>query len=382
MRICFVFDGVYPFTKGGVEKRISQVSSYLASRGHDVHVIGTRYWDTTDPVTIGETTYHGLNGSTNLYTKSGKRSSRNAVAFALRLIPPLISEKFDLVETQSTLPLTTLVAWALTRRRNRVLAIYWHEVWESHWLMYAPMTGWVARFLERVCARLDVIHMAPSVTTANKVARLGGRHVEIVPIGIDPRKVTEVPPSSCESDVLYVGRLIEPKNLDLLLAAVEQLAQDSFLPSVLIVGEGPDRERLMQSSAAMNLDRVEFLGRIESDDEVLAIMKASKLLVHPSLREGFGLVVLEAAMCGLPTIAVDSKENAIRELVGPTQLVDPGSPVHLAAKIRELLTSESIRLDLSEHSKSVAQRFAIDRVVGLQEDAYRIHERAPSSLAS
>jgi len=370
VRICFVFDGVYPFTKGGVEKRISDVSGSLAARGHDVHVIGTRYWESPSRIEPGRGTYHGLDMSGHLYNRWGKRSASHAVGFAFRLIPILMVNRFDVVETQSTLPLTTLVAWVVSKFRRQTLAIYWHEVWGSHWIGYAPVAGWVAWLLEYVCARLDVIHVAASITTATRVAELGRRHVAIVPLGIDTGRVVAVSPSPNENDLLYVGRLIQSKNLDLLLDSLAVLRRDGVTPKVTIVGDGPDRMRLIGRAGAMGLDHVDFVGGVQSDAEVLALMKSAKLLVHPSAREGFGLVVLEAATCGLPTIAIDSPDNAIRELLDDSQLVEPASPRAMASRIHHFLTDETARLDLAERSRNLAQAFSVERIAQVQEDVF------------
>jgi glycosyltransferase involved in cell wall biosynthesis len=203
---------------------------------------------------------------------------------------------------------------------------------------------------------MDAVHRAPSETTAAKVQQMGNKQVQVAPIGINPLLISRTPPSSRVSDVLYVGRLTDQKNLDLLLDAVAELGQCGEEPKVKIVGDGPDLDRLLRRAEAMGLQSVEFLGRVESDAEIVALMKSSKLLVQPSLREGFGMVVLEAALCGLPAIAVDSPENAIRELLDPRQLVTPGWSGSLATRIRELLSDDALRLQLADRATGVAVR--------------------------
>jgi glycosyltransferase involved in cell wall biosynthesis len=358
VKICFVFDAIYPYSKGGVEKRIHDLSRNLARSGNEIHVIGTQYWEGSATTESAGVFYHGIDIPSDLYTNRGKRSAISAVQFALRLIRPLAAGRYDVIETQSTLPLTTLVARAITRAQKTKLKIFWHEVWDRHWTTYSPMTGWAARLLERLSARLDVVHAAPSVTTALRVQRLGHRDVTVVPISVDTHLIERTPPSSLESDVLYVGRLTDQKNLDLLLDAVAELGKWGKSPNVTIVGDGPEFDRLVGRSQELRLESVGFLGRIESDAEVYALMKSSRVLVQPSLREGFGLVVLEAAMCGLPAIAVDSPENAARELLDRKQLVEPGSPRSLALRISEFLSDESQRLRLAEQAKGVAAKFA------------------------
>jgi len=60
---------------------------------------------------------------------------------------------------------------------------------------------------------------------------------------------------------------------------------------------------------------ITFIGFLEHHDEVIALMKASKIYASPSTREGFGIAALEAMACGLPVVTVNVPKNAVMELV-------------------------------------------------------------------
>ncbi len=75
MRIAYVFDAVYPFVKGGVERRIWEVSRRLADKGHDVHIYGMKYWTGEDTISREGVSLHGVCRPRELYS-GGRRSIR------------------------------------------------------------------------------------------------------------------------------------------------------------------------------------------------------------------------------------------------------------------------------------------------------------------
>ena len=71
MKIAFVYDVVYPYVKGGVEKRIWEMSRRLAARGHEVHIYGMKYWDGPDNIQVEGVMLHGVCAPMKLYKASG-----------------------------------------------------------------------------------------------------------------------------------------------------------------------------------------------------------------------------------------------------------------------------------------------------------------------
>ena len=116
--------------------------------------------------------------------------------------------------------------------------------------------------------------------------------------------------------MIFAGRLLPNKNVALLLESLPILIRDHPELGCLIVGEGPERADLEGLASRLGISAsVTFLDFLPSHDDVIALMKQSKVFVLPSVREGFGLVVLEANACGLPVVTVDHPDNASRHLV-------------------------------------------------------------------
>src|SRR5882757_6803010 len=83
VRVAIVYDAVYPYVKGGAERRYYELARRLAERGHDVHWYGMRYWDGPAVRRMGGITYHGVCRPRPLYTPSGRRSISQALIYGL-----------------------------------------------------------------------------------------------------------------------------------------------------------------------------------------------------------------------------------------------------------------------------------------------------------
>jgi glycosyltransferase involved in cell wall biosynthesis len=123
-------------------------------------------------------------------------------------------------------------------------------------------------------------------------------------------------PSDETSDLIFVGRLIREKHVDLLVRAFGLLSSEQPELRLLIIGEGPEQDAITKIIHELSLeDRIYLEGFQANHDEVIARMKSANVFVNPSTREGFGITALEALACGIPVVTVDHPANAIRDLI-------------------------------------------------------------------
>jgi glycosyltransferase involved in cell wall biosynthesis len=336
MKIAFVYDVIYPFVTGGVEKRIHELAIRLAGSGNDVHVIGMKSWEGPATIVRDGVTLHGICPAQPLYA-GGRRTITEALSFSIRLAPFLLRERFDLIDCQQFPYFPCFPAKAASVIRRTPVVITWHEVWGDYWYEYLGRKGFFGRLTERLVAGLTRNIIAVSTTTAQKLRTLGiHRDVPIIPNGIDLRHLDSVPAGTVRSDIIYAGRLIRHKHVDMLVKAFALLLHESPGLTLLIIGDGPERETI----AALARDPV-IAGRImlkpfsDSHDDVIGSLKASRVCVIPSTREGFGITALEALACGLPVVTIDHPDNAIRDLISPdTGFLAGNSAEDLAEKVR------------------------------------------------
>jgi glycosyltransferase involved in cell wall biosynthesis len=137
-----------------------------------------------------------------------------------------------------------------------------------------------------------------------------------------------------------VGRLIKEKHADVLVQAFATLLSGSPGLTLLVLGDGPEREHILALIKDLAIeDRVLLEPFTDSHDEVISLMKSSRVSVIPSTREGFGIAALEALACGLPVVTVDHPDNAISELItNETGFRSSLSVDDLACKIQEALS--------------------------------------------
>ena len=175
-------------------------------------------------------------------------------------------------------------------------------------------------------------NIAVSDWTKKRLESLGvpEKNITIIPNGIDLKRISQIEPErsliSVDGrtslrfhgkiyDIIFAGRLIKEKNVDILLRAVFLLKVDFPGIRCCIVGDGPEKAALLKLAKKLAIcENVDFVG-FQEYEALIGKVKASKMLILPSSREGFGMVVIEAFACGVPVVTVKEKYNAAQGLV-------------------------------------------------------------------
>jgi glycosyltransferase involved in cell wall biosynthesis len=383
LRILIFYQTVYPDFMGGLELRNFELARALSMRGHEVTLAGFSASGVAPPPNVR---LISLGPRGRLYASSGRRS----LAHALRLSWAALGldlRSYDLVETASV-PFAHLIPLAARcALLGKPLFVTWYEYWGHYWLDYAgAFPGILYLGLERILAQLGTIALVTSNLTGERLrsARVR-RRVERLDCGVNFERVRRAAdvakhaPSAGAPSFIFVGRLIEHKRLDLLLRAVAQLARVPGNSGLLtILGDGPDRGRLVRMTKALGLeDRVRFVRRVETSDEVYATLAAARAAVQPSAREGFGLFPLEALAAGLPVVYCESPDSAIDELVrdGVEGIQVRADSDVLAETLAALLADEVELARLAANARRRAAQFDWARI------AERFEELALSAVA-
>jgi L-malate glycosyltransferase len=386
LRIGLVYDALYPYVTGGAEKRYQQLATRLAER-HDVHYLTWRFWDGPDEIVQDGISLHGVGTPPALYGADGKRTVREALAFSARLLPVLLRQRWDVVDCSATPYLPLYAAWLGTRLTRTPLVATWHEFWGEHWadyLPHRPIVARVARALESGSRRLGDVRVPVSAFTAGRMGLNATDENLIVGNGVDLEAIRAARRGSSRVDIVFVGRLIDEKRVDLLLEAIHALA--GRLPELrcTVIGDGPERAVLEGRAVRLGIaDRVTFTGRIGSH-RVYAAIKAASVLVMPSVREGFGISVAEAQACGTVPIVVRSPMSAAPALVrdGIDGLVCDPTTASLADALTRLLSDPTRLASMSREARRVARRYDWDLLAGRMERVYLQAARGSMSLAT
>ncbi|WP_226010820.1 glycosyltransferase [Halomicrobium salinisoli] len=371
MNVAFLSNVVHPFITGGAQKRIHEIGTRLVAAGHDVTIYGRHFWDGPEEMDHEGMTLRAVAPEAELYVDD-RRSITEAIDFAARAAWPLRKRlrrgEHDLVVASVFPYFPVLSAKVACVGTGVPLVTTWHEVWGDYWEEYLGALAPGGKVAERLTANVPQYPVAVSGITADRLADVGPdrEDVAVVPNGIDVEQIRTAPRPESGYDVLFAGRLIEHKNVDLLLSAFDRVAEDHDA-TLGIVGDGPERERLeAQRDDMTHADRVEFLGFLEEYEDVLGHMRAAEAFASPSTREGFGLTFAEAMAADCAVIAAAHPDSAADEVIGDAgYLVEPTADA-LAATLDETL--DGARPDGNPQAR--AEQFDWDAVAGRATDAY------------
>lgn len=296
MKIAVINDTVYPFFKGGAQKRVYEISRRLVQRGHEVHWYCMDYGTTE----IEGIRLHAVTPPHDLYTNEGKRLTSQALEFGIKLS---IKERVDLIDCMNFPYLHCFRAKQSAVRQRVPLIITWFEFWGDYWYEYMGCKGYAGKVIERVVTHLPNLIIADSEKVKSQLVgvKVKPAKIRVVPDGVDIGMIDAVEPSRDKYDVVYVGRMLAHKNVDVLVRAVARM-KDVTLAVIGVGHSKAECEKLSETLGAGN--RIKFLGHLPEDTDVFAIMKSAKVLVLPSTQEGHPLVIPEAFACGIPAIGI------------------------------------------------------------------------------
>jgi len=373
MKIAYIYDAVYPYVKGGVEKRIYEISKRLAEKGHEVHWFGIKWWDGDDAKDQNKVCLHGVCEPKELYVE-GRRSIKEALYFAWKLLFRL-KRNFDIIDCQEFPYFPCFSAKFNSLFKRTLLVITWHEVWGNYWYEYLGKKGFFGKTVEKLTTKLTSRNVAVSERTKKELERFGVREeIEVIPNGIDFWDIQNVRASEEESDVIFVGRLMKEKNVDVLIKAISLVKKEVPDIKCIIIGDGPERRRLENLANDFKINKnIKFTGFLEDYDEVISYEKSSKVFVLPSIREGFGIVALEANACGLPVVTVNHRMNAACDFISNGNgFTCKFSEEDVAEKI---LTALDRRKNMARKCIEKAKMYDWDKISSLVESFYGDVER-------
>jgi len=206
--------------------------------------------------------------------------------------------------------------------------------------------------------------------------------LQVIPNAIDVDRFADAEPidlaefhlDSNKTTLVFVGRLDPVKNVDVLLRATTLISQEQNV-QLIIVGDGPQRERLETLTETLNLtDRVRFAGQRL---DVERILKAADIFVLPSQWEGMPMSAQEAMASGLPVIA--SRTEGIIDIIEDNAtglLVTPGSAEQLAHAISRLIQNPPLAQQLSHAAQQKARDlFSLETILQSYSDLYMAYQK-------
>ena len=345
---------------GGAEIHLHETFSRMVQLGHEVTLLTSGWSGCAARVDLDGINVH----------RTGARYTFlfAAVAYYLR---HLSHESFDVVvEDLNKVPLFT-PCWT---RSNIVLLVH-HlfglTAFEEAGIPIASATWLLERPIPWIFSNTPTI--AVSESTKKDLVKRGfhPEQIKVIPNGIDLDWYTPHPnhARSVDPTVLYLGRLKKYKRVDLLLHAVDKLAQQGVEVTLKIAGIGDDRRRLESLCIKLGItNQVDFMGYV-SEERKLELLRTCWLHALTSSKEGWGISCIESSACGTPSVASDSP--GLRESVvsGETGLLVPhGDQEELALASGSLLSDHQAREEMGRRARQFAENFSWDKSARATED--------------
>jgi len=372
----------WPPHVGGVESEAREQSRRLVARGHQVTVVSSR---------IGDERPLSFDDGFPVH----KVAASNVLEDRLRLPYPLYSPKLfaltsrlardaDVVVAHTHTFMSTIAAAHAARRHAKPFVLIQNNPFIEYRfplnVVQRVADATIGRYTVRCSDRLVAI----SDFTGQYLRRLAPRRpVTVMYLGTDRERFSPVDPARrieirqrlglpVDAFVaLTVRRLFYRNGLDTLLDAAARLRPRSAI-HVVIGGSGPERREIEDRIRADGLTNVHVVGFIP-DADLSEYYRAADVFVLPTrTAEGFGLVLMDAAATGVPSIATDS--GAPREIVdhGVTGwLVAPGAPDELADAIVRLFDSPKLLAAMSCAALNKSADYTWDRSIDTLEQVLR-----------
>ena len=370
MRICILYDCLFPCTIGGAERWYRNLAERLAAAGHEVTYLTLRQWDETAPVIRG-VAVRAVGPRLDLYS-DGRRRIWPPMRFGIGVFLHLArhGRKYDVVHTAS-FPFFSLLAAGLLRPFMRYhIGVDWHEVWsDAYWRTYLGKLGWAGIAAQRFCSRIRQRAYSFSRLHLGRLEQLDVNGPTALLPGEYSGHAEAPTPAAKPHHIVYAGRLIPEKRVPLLVEALALAMRELPDLHATIFGRGPELPAIEALISRLGLsDRIDLPGFVEQS-VIDAAMRGAVAIVQPSMREGYGMVVVEAGAYGVPAVVVEAEDNAAVELIEDGVNGFVTAPATAEALARRLLAcvngGEALRASTRDWYAANAKRLSIGHSIDI-----------------
>ncbi len=334
---------------GGAEVHLHEIFGRLASRGHDVTLLCS-----------------GCPGSAARCKLDGIEVHRVGGRYTFSLVAPwyfrrhLKARGYDvIVEDLNKVPVFA-PSWSTTPVVLIVHHLFGKTAFQEASLPVATVTWLLERFVPRAFRDLPVVAVSDS-TRLDLIARgMDPEQIMVIPNGVDLERLGPDPNDERfrVPTLLYMGRLKKYKRIDLIILALAELKDRGVDCRLIVAGKGDHRGALERRCQDLGLsEMVEFPGFVSEADK-LGLLRSSWLHVLTSPKEGWGIIIIEAAACGTPSVASDSPGLRDSVIDGRTGVLVPhGDCRALADELQRLLGDRQTREAMGREARSFAEGF-------------------------
>lgn len=373
MKIGMFTDSYRPYTSG-VVRSIETTAGKLTELGHEVFIFAPSYPN-----------YEKESGVFRFASVPTPTYPDFAIALPFSLYLNTTIKKLDLDVIHVHSPFTMgLLGSRCAKRYGLPLVFTYHTMYDQY-VHYLPFAQGISRKVvlqlsKKFCNRCDLV-ITPTEVIRNIVSPRIQTHVKAVPTGIDIEEFAapdrqwlrrEYGIAEDTKILLHLGRLGKEKNVGFLLKVYGEIIKKHPKTKLVIVGDGPERQALIEEAGQMGLRDVLFTGPLPRQ-RVVDSYAGADLFIFASTTETQGLVLGEAKAAGLPSVAV--KALGASEMVkdGVDGFLTPLSLEKFIIKVDQLLANDDLRTVMAERALVEAEKISstamAKKLLGAYEEA-------------
>ena len=331
---------------GGSERYGEIVAQALADAGHQVTIYTADH---------GAAPRDEVRAGVRFRRRGGKLSvlARAWADLAFRRLGPVDV----VVDTQNGVPFFSRLATGVP------VVVLVHHVHREMWpVVYGPRAARLGWWIEsKVAPRLyrSSQYVAVSEATKGELVRLGvaADRITVVHNGVEPPPPTRSRRASHPA-LVVLGRLVPHKRVEHVLAAAAVLRGEFQGLRVTIMGDGWWQDRLEAEASRLGVDDVVTFTGFVSEQDKHEMLNEAWVLAMPSLKEGWGLCVMEAATHAVPSVAYRAAAGVAESIVDQeTGVLVDGGEVEFTAALRRLLADEPLRSSLGDKAMTRARTY-------------------------
>lgn len=349
MKVALCTEILYPLY--GVERRVYEFARRLPRYGIEPEI-----FTSTSPKHFKRLSITQVSHCT--ITSPPKRNYAFCLNYMFSLFRQLMKRDYDLLQAEGHLSLVPCSLAAALRKKPSVATV--HDLYLSEWgSMYKSAASIFGATFEVLSCKMPFDHVITVNSSLKEkmesILKMRREKVQILHSGIDTGYIKSIPHENRDGSIVYIGRLVPQKNVDMLIKAYALLPKEiRRVHRLKIVGEGSERARLEALANSLGVGVI-FTGKIEKHESVLAELKKSSLFVLPSRRESFGITILEAMCSGVPVISTRTEGPSDHVKNGETGFL-VSSEKEMSEKMLNILNDKKLQNKLSKNGRLYAEQ--------------------------
>ncbi len=338
-----------PYDYNGGQSRYFDLTRKLVEMGHSVDILSMKYDKDKTHEEIDDVNIYYMGP---VIKSTEHISTTNEIMYSTALTNWLRKHDYDLIDTPFS---SSIIPVTLIARRYHTPVI--NTIIDTNNNFNLKRRVYLSNPFSKVMTVTN-----PTMDILVDEYKINDKKILNTPIGIDLERIDDVVAEKDKNRVIYVGKLIESKNICDLLKAINMIKSKINDIKLVIIGKGSQKNQLVKYIEKHDLeDNVEFMENLSKKDLIYQL-KIANCLVQPSTIEKFGVVLLEANACRTPAVAYDSP-GARNVIINSKNgyIVEPGDIDDLAHKIEYILSNNEIEEKLATKGrKNIEDHYNLD----------------------